>query len=201
MVKSRLTTFNIILGKYLRRKAILAISFSLIAAMTVYGAVRVPAPMSVHTTGTAQTWTAGDTLHILAIRVEFQPDNMPTTIGDGTFGTGFPDEMFVDPLPHDRQYFEDHLLFVKNYYEEVSNHRLIVGRMDVFPAEPDGAYQLPKFMWQYNYNYTTEVLDQQLAELFQHAWLEADSAGLFDSVDVDDYNAFVPCRCWKGFCD
>ncbi len=191
MAKFRLMPFNTIWEIYPRRIVVLVVGLILIAAITVTGAVRSPVPMSVRTTGITQTWTAGDTLHILAIRVEFQPDNLPTTIGDGTFGTGFPDEMFVDPLPHDRQYFEDHLLFVKNYYEEVSNHRLIVGRMDVFPAELDEAYRLPKFMWQYNYNYTTEVLDQQLAELFHHAWLEADTAGLFNSVDVDDYNAFV----------
>jgi M6 family metalloprotease-like protein len=139
----------------------------------------------------SQSWAQGDTINILAIRVEFVQDDLPTTTGTGKFATGFPDPMIVDPLPHDRQYFEDHLLFVQNYYQEVSNHQVNFGRMDVFPADDHTPYQLPKFMWQYNYNYTTEVLDRQLAELFYDAWTAADSAGLFDVIDVNDYNAFV----------
>ena len=148
-------------------------------------------PMMVRTTGNDGMQSSMDTVNVLAILVEFVEDDIPTTTGTGKFGTGFPDTMFVDPLPHDYLYFLDHLTFVKNYYEEVSNHQIVFNLMSLWPMEGEEPYQLPKFMWQYNYNYTAEVLDQQLADLFYHSWTAADSAGLFDSVDVSLFNAFV----------
>jgi len=168
-----------------------AVFLLLVAAVTAGALPYRQVPMVVRTSGVARSQSQIDTLNVLAIRVDFRDDSLSTTTGTGKFATGFPDTMIVDPLPHDNQYFEDHLLFVQNYFQEVSNHRMNFGRMDVFPAEDDSAYHLPKFMWQYNYNYTPEVLDQQLADLFYDAWTAADSAGLFDSVDVADYNAFV----------
>ncbi len=72
-----------------------------------------------------------DTLNILAIMVEFQEDRDNTTFGNGKFGSIYSGENLtsqeiLDPLPHDKNYFEDHLLFAANYYKNVSNDNLNV---------------------------------------------------------------------------
>lgn len=68
-------------------------------------------------------------LKILAVMAEFQPDDNPYTSGDGTFNEGSIPYLEdpgtnVDALPHNRNYFEAHLEFVKNYYEKMSNDKL-----------------------------------------------------------------------------
>ncbi len=72
-----------------------------------------------------------DTLNILAIMVQFQPDLYDATVGNGTFGSVYSEQTasrtdIIDPLPHDKVYFENHLEFVKNYYEKNSNGKLHV---------------------------------------------------------------------------
>ena len=66
---------------------------------------------------------------ILAVMVDFQPDNFELTYGDGTFGSIYSEDYgnnIIDPLPHDKSYFEDHLQFAKNYYSKVSNNKVNV---------------------------------------------------------------------------
>ncbi len=72
-----------------------------------------------------------DTLNILAIMVQFQPDLYDATVGNGTFGSVYSEQTasrtdIIDPLPHDKVYFENHLEFVKNYYEKNSDGKLYV---------------------------------------------------------------------------
>jgi hypothetical protein len=72
-----------------------------------------------------------DTLTIVAVRVEFQPDDNRLTTGNGTYNTGnlsFLDKpgITIDPLPHDRSYFESHLTFAKNYFEKVSGGLMVI---------------------------------------------------------------------------
>ena len=64
-------------------------------------------------------------LNIIALMVEFQADTNRLTSGTGVFGVngfdGLPylsreEQTFIDPLPHDRSYFETHLEFAKNYF-------------------------------------------------------------------------------------
>ncbi|HBQ61906.1 MAG TPA: hypothetical protein DD671_20465, partial [Balneolaceae bacterium] len=73
---------------------------------------------------------ATGTLNVVAIMVEFQPDSNRLTSGTGIFGVdgmdGLPymrraEDIRVEPLPHDRGYFEAHLEFAKNYYEKASD--------------------------------------------------------------------------------
>src|SRR5690606_7787615 len=64
-----------------------------------------------------------DTLKILAVMVNFQQDRDQTTFGNGKFGSIYSEDYgnsIIDPLPHDRNYFEAHLEFVKNYFNKVS---------------------------------------------------------------------------------
>jgi hypothetical protein len=68
----------------------------------------------------------GDTLRILAVMVNFQQDNDASTFGTGKFGSIYTQtyNKILDPLPHDKQYFESHLEFAKNYYRKVSKGKL-----------------------------------------------------------------------------
>jgi hypothetical protein len=68
-------------------------------------------------------------LHIVAVMVEFDEDDNRFTTGNGTFSAeslSFLDnpDVRIDPLPHNRSYFEAHLKFAKNYFETVSNGTL-----------------------------------------------------------------------------
>lgn len=68
-----------------------------------------------------------DTVKILAVMVEFQQDQDAATFGNGKFGTIYTQNYgnnILDPLPHDKNYFEDHLKFVRNYYNKVSNGKV-----------------------------------------------------------------------------
>ena len=67
-----------------------------------------------------QRWPVGDTVDVCAIRIEFVPDSIDGTLGDGTMGSAFSDSLIIDPLPHDKAYFEDHLAFLEHYYGVVS---------------------------------------------------------------------------------
>ncbi|AFN75122.1 FG-GAP repeat protein [Melioribacter roseus P3M-2] len=66
-------------------------------------------------------------LKILAVMVEFQEDNDEYTYGNGKFGSVYTEDYgdtIIDPLPHDRTYFENHLEFAKNYFYKVSDGKL-----------------------------------------------------------------------------
>ncbi len=121
---------------------------------------------------------------IAAIRVEFVEDTLKTTTGTGAFDYSVNDTMYFDPPPHDKDYFHDHLTFLKFYWEKMSDLNVTMS-WDIFPAEDRGAYQLPKQMWQYNYNISDEQLDFGLAELFRDAVQAADSDPAIQWNDYD----------------
>ena len=115
-----------------------------------------------------------DIIKIVAIRVEFQTDTLSGTTGDGTFGSAIADTIEVDPLPHNRKYFQDQLLFLKNFYHDISNGEVFLDTSNaVFPISDSEVYTLPYPMWHYNHN-DEEYLDYGLAALFYDAWKAAD---------------------------
>jgi hypothetical protein len=70
-----------------------------------------------------------DTIKILGVMVGFQEDRDGSTFGNGKFGTMYSQNYgntILDPLPHDRTYFESHLEFVKNYFSKVSKGKVFV---------------------------------------------------------------------------
>ena len=74
-----------------------------------------------------QSNSSSTDVNILAVMVDFQPDNFELTYGDGTFGSIYSQEYgnnIIDPLPHNQEYFEDHLQFAKNYFNKVSNDKV-----------------------------------------------------------------------------
>ncbi len=75
------------------------------------------------------TTVASNNINILAVMVEFMEDTDGATFGNGTFGSIYKKNYgnsIIDPLPHDKAYFENHLLFAKNYYQKVSNGKVFV---------------------------------------------------------------------------
>ena len=82
--------------------------------------------------------SSSNSVHIVAFRVDFQLDNDPRTTGDGTFlnqpseeyisyydsNVSKCSEFLIDPPPHDKDYFEDQIIAVKNYYSNVSRGQI-----------------------------------------------------------------------------
>ncbi|NQU05776.1 MAG: hypothetical protein HQ568_06770, partial [Calditrichaeota bacterium] len=128
------------------------------------------------------------TFNILALRVEFKRDTLSTTTGDGSFDYDAKDSVYYDPPPHDSQYFSDMLEFNRFYWQEMSNGAIDF-TWDIYPLDSQAAYQLPKKMWQYNYNYPTDRnsshLDSTLSLLFRDAVAVADSDTAIVWADYD----------------
>lgn len=133
----------------------------------------------------------GGALRVIALRVEFQPDENRFTSGNGTFGPGslpWLDEpgTVIDPLPHDRNYFEAHMEFTKNYFERVSGNRLTI-QYHLIPQIVRLNHEMS------HYSPTGENPGfEPLAELVRDAWQKLEDAGGFDLDDIDpETSAFV----------
>ncbi|MEX0723724.1 MAG: T9SS type A sorting domain-containing protein [Gracilimonas sp.] len=134
-------------------------------------------------------------LDVVAIMVEFQPDTNRLTSGTGIFGPdgmdGLPylknaDDFRVEPLPHNRNYFEAHLEFAKNYYEKTSGNKLTIN----YQVLPD-IYRLPKKMEEYSPIGET-FTNEQIAELARDAWQQVENGSNFDATELDpETTAFV----------
>lgn len=98
--------------------AILVFGLGSLSAQTFIGNIN-PFPQQ-----QAKIISSVDTVKILAVMVEFQKDADNNTAGDGTFNSIYEKsygDKIIDPLPHDAQYFSNHLEFAKNYFSKVSN--------------------------------------------------------------------------------
>lgn len=123
-----------------------------------------------------------DTLEIYVLRVEFkkeEPDNSLTT-GRGLFGS---DEdtssanYSLDPQKSraSADYWQKHLEFANNYYQAVSNGKLVI-EPKIFPQGSNSrSYQLDKYI--IDYNRTTKRKEEKAAE--------------FDEARSVDYMTFV----------
>jgi M6 family metalloprotease-like protein len=98
-----------------------------------------------------------DTIHVLAIKAQFQLDNDTNTTGDGHFdysGNGQP--MYIggdwrnghnldyEP-PHDSLYIHNQMLALRNYYLKISGGRLWI-EFEQWPKADTSAYTLPHQM-------------------------------------------------------
>jgi len=126
-------------------------------------------------------------LRICALRVSFQEDQNSLTTGNGLFlmDTTENETYTIDPPPHNRSYFKDQILAVKNYFLAASKGQLIISG-EVFPLLQNSSYQLPHEMNYYNPNTTDEENDRQLAQLLIDAvqMADADSDIDFSQFDV-----------------
>ena len=100
-----------------------------------------------------------DTIHIIAIRVEFAPDTSTLTTGNGRFGLkgDTKEQKFYaqdtvyrfDKLPHDSAYFENQLAALRHYYDKVSGGKLTLN-FSLYPKSgTDEGYKVPKKMTDY----------------------------------------------------
>lgn len=128
-----------------------------------------------------------DTLNILALRVEFQPDALAETTGDGLFMLTPNAEITIDPPPHNRAYFEAQLTALANYYKSVSSGKVIL-RFQVLPNDENAGYRLPQEMRYYGPGRDSAERDKRLAELLRDAIGVADAAG---GIDFSQFDSFI----------
>jgi len=130
-------------------------------------------------------------LKICALRVSFQEDQNSLTTGNGLFlmDTSNIEPFTVDPPPHNKSYFQDQIIAVKNYFFAASKGQLnITG--EVFPLSQNDSYQLPYEMNFYNPNTTDEENDRQLAQLLIDAVQLADLDSNIDFSQFDVVTVF-----------
>ncbi len=127
-----------------------------------------------------------DTLKILAVMVSFQQDKDDATFGNGKFGSMYSKDYgsdILDPLPHNKSYFEAHLEFVKNYYQKVSGGKLPV----VYTVLPD-TFSVSKTMR----NYTSPNKGEDftnVADFAKEVWGIANTK--YPAFNFSGYNVFV----------
>jgi hypothetical protein len=130
-----------------------------------------------------RTSAAGvDTVSILAVMVQFQPDNDIGTTGNGQFDLSTPSDPGLDAPPHDRQYFLDHLTFLRNYYARVSKGKVLIQATVV-----DSVFTLPQQMARYSP--PKNGPNTALGDLARDTWQKVDSSGLVP--DFSAYNCFI----------
>lgn len=127
-----------------------------------------------------------DTLKILAIMVSFQDDKDDATFGTGKFESIYTQNYgstILDPLPHNKNYFESHLEFVKNYFSKVSN-----GELTVQYTVLGDTFSVSKTMR--NYSPTPNSTDfTPLGSFVKEAWTTAKQ--LNPSFDFTQYDVFL----------
>ncbi len=127
-----------------------------------------------------------DTVKILAVMVDFPADKDAATEGNGKFGTIYSKDYgnsILDPLPHDRNYFEAHLEFVKNYFEKASGGKEKV-EFYVLP----GIITVSKQMRNYSPPYNSTSYSE-LGNFAEEVWHLADSAN--PGFNFSNYNLFT----------
>ncbi|MCK9426222.1 MAG: T9SS type A sorting domain-containing protein [Ignavibacteriaceae bacterium] len=129
---------------------------------------------------------AVDTIKILAVLVEFQKDTDANTGGDGTFNSIYGKEYgdkIIDPLPHDVNYFSNHLEFAKNYFAKVSN-----GKANVVYQFLPQVVTVSKTMR--NYSPPVNSTDfTAMAEFMKEVWLLAGNQN--PNFNFNDFNLFA----------
>ncbi|MCL4509751.1 MAG: FG-GAP-like repeat-containing protein [Bacteroidetes bacterium] len=132
---------------------------------------------------------AAGTVNVLAIMVQFQSDNDSLTSGNGQFlmsqGAG------LDAPPHDKAYFENHLLFLKNYFGKVSG-----GKLNVNYVVLDSVITLPHQMKYYSSPKTGTLNANNLGLLYRDSWHAADS--IYKNFDFSQFQCFVIFHAGSG---
>jgi hypothetical protein len=126
------------------------------------------------------------TFRILAVMVEFQADTDPRTTGNGQFG-GLPylvaaGDTVIDPLPHDRAYFQRKLEFLKNYFETCSD-----GKTQIRYSIPERIYRVSKVMSEYSPRRGED--NRRLAELVREVWTLVDAQS--PEIDFSQFDCFI----------
>jgi hypothetical protein len=132
---------------------------------------------------------AVDSINVLAVMVQFQPDNDTRTTGDGRFVVSAPTDAIVDAPPHNARYFRDHLTFLSNYYRKSSK-----GKVLLFPTLIDSVITLPNPMA--SYSPPKNGSNAAVGDLVSDTWRRVDSLGLVP--DFSRYGTFVVFHAGAG---
>lgn len=127
-----------------------------------------------------------DTLKILSVMVSFQEDKDASTFGNGKFGSMYSKNYgnsILDPLPHDKNYFENHLEFVKNYFQKVSNSKLHIE----YYVLPD-TFSVSKTMRNYSPAPKSKDLSP-IGNFAKEVWSKANQ--LYPNFQFSDYDLFL----------
>lgn len=115
----------------------------------------------------AKNMLSSGTVHIVAVMVDFEPEENEFTSGDGTFELDYlmRNEVTIDPLPHDQNYFEAHLEFARNYFAAASG-----GQLDIDYRVLPQVYTLPEPMQAYSPTGPDDSQNFRLANLARDTW-------------------------------
>ncbi|MBT4132358.1 MAG: T9SS type A sorting domain-containing protein [Candidatus Marinimicrobia bacterium] len=143
---------------------------------------------------------SGQELKVAILRVAFQADTSQATTGDGSFVLENTQEFectdwALDPPPHGRAYFQDHLTAIDNYWQRVSNGAVYVNfdDSDVYPLNETQVYELPHDMLYYHPYLESFDETQKLFDLSRDAIELADS-----EVKFDDYTTIIIAHAGMG---
>lgn len=131
-------------------------------------------------------------IKICALRISFQEDDNDATTGNGKFllsediGDTICQSFRIDPPPHDREYFKDHIKSAANYFSHVSKGNVLIDTLnsEVYPLTNNTSYELSHKMDYYHPFLKEDSIDIRLAELFEEAILLADEDVNFSRYDV-----------------
>ncbi len=126
-------------------------------------------------------------LHVLALRAQFQRDELATTTGDGTFDLRSAAGVSIDPPPHNRTYFDQQLRALSNYYRTVSNGKVTMS-WEVYPPGEEESYQLPHDMKYYSGAGDAAGKEVGWARLLADAVQAADS---LDHIDFAQFHCYI----------
>jgi hypothetical protein len=133
-----------------------------------------------------------DTVRVLALMVDFLEDDDARTSGNGKFGSIYSYDYgteILDPMPHDRSYFQQHLLFLENYVRKASGWKTFL-KADVL----DGIVTMPKKLAEYSFRKGES--EKPVAQFAVDAWTLAGQQ--FPSVSFDGYHMFVIFHAGRG---
>ncbi len=134
-------------------------------------------------------YPATGTFNVLAIMVQFQPETDSLISGNGQFDMT-PDSG-LDAAPHNKTYFENHLLFLKNYFYRVSD-----GRVNINYTVLDSVITLPHEMKYYSPPSTDTTSADNMGLLFNDSWHAADS--IYKNFNFSQYQCFVIFHAGSG---
>ncbi len=126
-------------------------------------------------------------LRILALRAEFQPDELATTTGDGTFDLRTSSKEAINPPPHNRTYFDNQLRALAHYYRTVSRGKLTLS-WEIYPLQEDASYRLPHDMKHYSDSGDPSAREVGWSRLLADAVRAADS---IDAVEFAQFDCYV----------
>ncbi|MBI4535158.1 MAG: VCBS repeat-containing protein [Ignavibacteriae bacterium] len=126
--------------------------------------------------------TVPDTIDILAVMVQFLPDDDLRTTGNGRFDLSTPAAPFLEAPPRNRQYFQDHMEFAANYYRKTSKRKVIL-RSNVL----DSVFALSSVMAAYSP--PRNGPNTAVGNLARDTWQKVDSSGLVS--DFSMYECFI----------